>query len=108
MIVFAILVGMVVVAPHAEGISCQTVVNSLLPCKTYLKQGGTLPANCCSGARSLNSAANTPSARKTACQCMKIAAKAYGVKPQYAAAVPRKCNVNIGYAISYNTNCNNI
>lgn len=106
MIFVAVVVWMMLVTPHAQSISCQTVVKGLLPCRTFLKQGGALPESCCNGVRSLNSAANTPSARRTACQCMKVAAKAYKVKPQYAAVVPSKCNVNIGYAISYNTNCN--
>lgn len=97
----------VVVAPHiAEGLSCSVVVKSLSPCRTYLRQGGAIPSSCCSGAKSLNAAANTSAARKQACQCMKSIAKAYGVNPQYAAVVPKSCNVKIGYAISYTTNCN--
>ncbi|KAL6520845.1 hypothetical protein OROGR_017414 [Orobanche gracilis] len=99
---------MVFVAPHAEGLTCSTVVKNLLPCRTYLRNGGNVPASCCSGARSLHSAANTSYDRQLACRCMKVAARAYRVKPQYAAAVPSKCSVNIGYAVDFNTNCNNV
>ncbi|PIN21380.1 hypothetical protein CDL12_05925 [Handroanthus impetiginosus] len=107
-IIFAILlVCMTVVATDAQ-INCGTVAKSLMPCITYLKQGGAVPPACCNGVRTLHSAANNPSARRTACQCMKSAAKAYGVNPHYAAALPKKCKVNIGYAISYGTDCSKI
>ncbi|KAG8366618.1 hypothetical protein BUALT_Bualt17G0098500 [Buddleja alternifolia] len=109
MVAVMVLVCLVVVAlaPDAEGsITCQKVVNSLLPCRTYMKQGGSLPSACCNGVRSLNNAARGTADRRTACGCIKVAAKALRVNVKYAADVPAKCKVNIGYPISYNTDCN--
>ncbi|KAL3826194.1 hypothetical protein ACJIZ3_022223 [Penstemon smallii] len=102
----AVVLCVVGLSQSAEGITCRTVVDSLLPCRTYITRGGNLPAQCCRGIRSLNSAANNSAARKMACQCIKVAARAYKANPRYAAPLPSRCNVNIGYPISYNVNCN--
>ncbi|KAK4418843.1 Non-specific lipid-transfer protein [Sesamum alatum] len=108
-VVFAMIMVLVIaVAPRAEGLTCKDVVKSLLPCRTFLQQGGNIPGSCCNGVRALNNAAKPGPQRKTACQCVKTAAKAYKVNPQYAARVPNLCNVNIGYAISYSTDCNKV
>ncbi|KAG8374472.1 hypothetical protein BUALT_Bualt11G0135900 [Buddleja alternifolia] len=102
---WVVVVLCMVVEVAEGGITCQTVVSSLRPCMTYLKEGGDLPADCCGGVQSLNSAASTPADRQTACNCLKLAAKASAVQPQYAADLPSRCQVNIGYEISYNTDC---
>ncbi|GFP87419.1 non-specific lipid-transfer protein [Phtheirospermum japonicum] len=106
MIFAGVVCMMVLIAPHAEGLTCSTVVKNLNPCRDYLKNGGSVPDSCCSGARSLNMAANSGAARQEACRCMKSLAKAYKVNQHYASAVPGKCNVNIDYAIDYSTDCN--
>ncbi|KAL7136072.1 hypothetical protein ABFS83_10G004400 [Erythranthe nasuta] len=93
----------------AEGrITCQTVVKGLMPCTNYLTKGGAIPPACCRGVRSINSAAKSTADRRTACECIKVAAKAYKVNVNNAAALPRQCKVNIGYAISYSTNCKTV
>ncbi|EYU42017.1 hypothetical protein ABFS82_10G004400 [Erythranthe guttata] len=92
----------------AEGITCQTVVKGLMPCTNYLRKGGAIPSACCRGVRSINSAAKTTADRRTACECIKVAAKAYKVNVRNAAVLPRQCKVNIGYAISYSTDCKKV
>ncbi|KAL0450912.1 UNVERIFIED_CONTAM: Non-specific lipid-transfer protein [Sesamum latifolium] len=93
------------VAPLAEGLACSDVVKALLPCETFLKEGGSVPGSCCSGVKSLNSAANTAALRQTVCQCLEAAGKAYDLSPKYAAALPKQCKVTVGYPISYGTDC---
>ncbi|XP_073015675.1 non-specific lipid-transfer protein 1-like [Primulina eburnea] len=106
LIISIMVVVMCMAAPsNAQGISCQTVVDSLAPCETYLQQGGDVPTACCDGISSLYSAASTAADRKTVCQCLKTIAKAYDVNPQYAESLPASCNVDIPYPISYNTDC---
>ncbi|XP_051130587.1 non-specific lipid-transfer protein 1-like [Andrographis paniculata] len=91
------------------GLSCKTVVDRLMPCKEHLTKGGSVPSKCCSSMKALQRQANTKSARQTACQCLKLSAKAYKVNEKYAAALPSACNINnIGYAISYSTDCNRV
>ncbi|GER44292.1 non-specific lipid-transfer protein [Striga asiatica] len=92
----------------AEGLSCGQVVRSLVPCRDYLKSGGNVPGKCCDGIRSLNNMTRTTSDRQQACRCIKTAAKAYKAKQTYAAAVPRKCGVKLGYAVNFNIDCNKV
>ncbi|KAL0375451.1 UNVERIFIED_CONTAM: Non-specific lipid-transfer protein [Sesamum radiatum] len=98
----------IAVAPLAQGLTCGNVVEALLPCETFLKEGGSVPGSCCSGVKSLNSAANTAALRQTVCQCLQEAGKAYEVNPKYAAALPKKCDVTINYPISYSTDCSKV
>lgn len=107
-IVFAVIVCvcMMAIGHHADDAgSCEPVLNAMETCRTYLKQGGTVPATCCKGVKSLNTAATTPAVKRTYCECLKTEAKALGVNSQFASSLPTKCNVNIGYPISYNVNC---
>ncbi|XP_073060212.1 non-specific lipid-transfer protein 1-like [Primulina eburnea] len=109
MILISVMVVMCMTATlNAQDVSCQTVVDSLLPCKTYLEQGGNVPTACCNGVISLNSAANTAADRKIVCQCLKTIAKSYAINPQYASGLPASCKVNIPYPISYDTNCDTV
>ncbi|KAK4396023.1 Non-specific lipid-transfer protein [Sesamum angolense] len=98
----------IALAPRAQGLTCSDVVEALLPCQTFLKQGGNVPGNCCSGVKSLDKAANTGALRQTVCQCLQAAGKADGVNAKYAAALPKQCNITVGYAISYSTDCSKV
>ncbi|KAG5582184.1 hypothetical protein H5410_052811 [Solanum commersonii] len=73
---------MIVVAPHAEALSC---------------------------GQGLLGAAKTPADRKTACTCLKSAASAIkGIDVGKAAGIPRVCGVNIPYKISPSTDCSKV
>ena len=101
------VIAMVVAAPAAEAISCGQVSSSMAPCINYLKgSGGAVPAGCCNGIKSLNSAAQTPADRQTACKCLKSAASSIkGLNVGLAAGLPGKCGVSVPYKISPSTNC---
>ncbi|RZC55923.1 hypothetical protein C5167_014783 [Papaver somniferum] len=105
-----VLACMVMVAPYAaEGaISCGTVVSKLSPCIGYLT-GGSLPANCCTGVKSLYQAAQTTSERQTVCGCLKNAAKSMtNIKMSVAASLPGKCGVSIPYTFSASIDCSKV
>ncbi|KAH7866970.1 hypothetical protein Vadar_027309 [Vaccinium darrowii] len=105
-----VLMCMVVTAPQAQAaISCGTVVASLTPCLSYLRNGGQVPVPCCNGVRSLYGAAKTTADRQTACSCLKTASGSVtGVNLGNAANLPKNCGVNIPYKISPSTDCSKV
>ncbi|CAN4116404.1 unnamed protein product [Withania somnifera] len=99
---------MVVVAPHADALSCGQVSTSLTPCLPYLQGSSPLGA-CCGGVKGLLGAAQTPEDRKTACTCLKSAANSIkGIDMGKAAGLPAACGVNIPYKISPSTDCSKV
>jgi hypothetical protein len=108
----ALLVAAVVLsaAPApAEGAvsSCGQVIGYLVPCMNYAMGNAPTPsAPCCSGVRSLNSAARTTPDRQATCNCLKQQTGGMrGLRADLIAGIPSKCGVNIPYAISPNTDC---
>lgn len=102
------MICMVVVAssPVAAAITCGQVVSSLSSCIPYVRGEGPLPPACCSGIKTLNSAAKTRDDRQQACNCLKTAVKSIsGINYSLAAGVPGKCGVNIPYDISPSIDC---
>ncbi|KAK4377454.1 hypothetical protein RND71_003750 [Anisodus tanguticus] len=95
----------VVVAPHAEALTCGQVQSGLAPCLPYLQGRGPL-GGCCGGVKGLLGTAKTPADRKTAYTCLKSAANAIrGIDMGKAAGVPGACGVNIPYMICPSTDC---
>ncbi|KAK9070000.1 hypothetical protein SSX86_010398 [Deinandra increscens subsp. villosa] len=94
----------------AEALTCSDVDSDLSPCLNYLENGGSVSSACCSGVKKLNKASNTTALKKTACNCMKSAYKSMSskIKIDNASSLPKKCNVNIPYKISPDTNCNTL
>lgn len=103
-----LLVFFVAAATSEAAVTCSTVATSMNPCIAYLKgKGGPVPAPCCSGIKSLNSAASTTPDRQTACKCLKSAATSIkGINYGLAAGLPSSCGVSIPYKISPSTDCN--
>ncbi|XP_010253094.1 PREDICTED: non-specific lipid-transfer protein 1-like [Nelumbo nucifera] len=102
---------MVIAAPHQEvaAITCGQVVSSIAPCLNYLQKGGAVPPACCSGVKSLNSAAKTTPDRQTACNCLKSAAVSNpSIQAGLASSLPAKCGVNVPYKISPSTDCSKV
>ncbi|THU72974.1 hypothetical protein C4D60_Mb04t17880 [Musa balbisiana] len=63
---------LLVTAPHVTpAITCGQVTSALSSCISYATGKGSLTSACCSGVKSLNSAAKTSADRKTACTCIK-------------------------------------
>ncbi|PIN08194.1 hypothetical protein CDL12_19225 [Handroanthus impetiginosus] len=106
-------VSMVVVAlapPQTEAaISCSTVGTYVSPCANYVLYGGTPPASCCEGIRSLNNQASTTADRQAVCNCLKsIASSATPAMINNAASLPAKCGVSIPFKISPSTDCSKV
>nr|WJJ08760.1 nsLTP16 [Solanum melongena] len=97
---------MVVVAPHVEAIiTCGQVQSGLAPCIPYLLGRGAI-GGCCGGLKSLLGAAQTTADRRTACNCIKAAARAVkGIDPGRASGLPTTCGLNIPYDISPSVDC---
>ncbi|RRT60796.1 hypothetical protein B296_00012801 [Ensete ventricosum] len=97
-------------APHVtRAITCGQVTSALSSCISYATGKGSLTAACCSGVKSLNSAAKTSADRKAACSCIKsTVSRISGVQPGTIAGIPGKCGVSIGFAISASTDCSNV
>ncbi|XP_039164753.1 non-specific lipid-transfer protein 1-like [Eucalyptus grandis] len=93
----------VAVAPVARA----AVTCSQAPCIPYMRSDmGPMPASCCNGFKSLDSAAQTMPDCQATCECLKpvsgsISDLNYGV----VAGLPEKCGVSIPYKISPGTNC---
>ncbi|PIN08204.1 hypothetical protein CDL12_19223 [Handroanthus impetiginosus] len=96
--------------PQTEAaISCSTVGSYLSPCTNYVLSGGTPPASCCEGIRSLNDRARTTADRQAVCSCLKsMASSATPAIINNAASLPAKCGVSIPYKISPSTDCSNL
>lgn len=106
MFMIKVVVCVCMVALAVEGAKdCEKVLTEMQPCRDYLKKGGPVPANCCTGVENLKSAASTPAIKRSFCECLKSQAKSLGVNSQYASTLPQKCKVDIGYPVSYNVNC---
>ncbi|MCD7462244.1 hypothetical protein HAX54_048121 [Datura stramonium] len=94
--------------PRAEAaITCSTVLNGLIPCLSYVVNGGKVPPTCCRGIKSLYGVAKTTADRQGVCSCLKIAASSVsGINFKNAAALPGKCGVkNIPFKISPKADC---
>ncbi|MED6110009.1 hypothetical protein PIB30_038908 [Stylosanthes scabra] len=96
-------------APKAEALTCMQVVQDLMPCLSYVEYGGTVPAQCCNGIRTLMGAASTRQDHQTVCTCLKNAVQGVSFNRNtinLAAGLPSKCNVNLSYKIDPNVDCN--
>lgn len=91
-------------------ISCGQVVNYLMPCVSYVQNGGTVPANCCGGIKTLYQAAQTTADRQSVCNCLKNALNQVpfpytNYNLGLAAGLPAKCGIDLPYKISPSTDC---
>ncbi|OMP00690.1 Plant lipid transfer protein/Par allergen [Corchorus olitorius] len=88
-------------------VTCPQVTSALAPCLTYLTTGaGAPPPLCCSGLGNLQKMAQSPADKQVACNCAKdAAARVPNIKEDAAASLPAKCNIQVNFPISKNTNC---
>lgn len=89
-------------------ISCSDVINHLVPCVSYVQNGGTPPAACCNGVKTLYGEAQTSADRQSVCKCIKSAVNGMPYTNNnlnLAASLPAKCGLNLPYNISPNTDC---
>ncbi|WVZ54815.1 hypothetical protein U9M48_005560 [Paspalum notatum var. saurae] len=111
-IAVAALVLLVVAAPSpaSAAISCGQVGSALAPCIPYgTGRSSALPSSCCTGVKSLNSAASTSADRQQACRCLKnLAGTVKSVNMGLVAGIPGKCGVSVPFPISMSTDCNKL
>ncbi|XWS45820.1 hypothetical protein CRYUN_Cryun14cG0012300 [Craigia yunnanensis] len=94
------------VKPGQAAVSCQEVNDSLAACVPYLTSGGNPTPACCSGVGKLQKMAPTTADKQAACNCVKDAASRLPtIKEDAASSLPAKCNVQVDFPISKNTNC---
>ncbi|ESR42810.1 non-specific lipid-transfer protein [Citrus sinensis] len=107
-----LLMCMVMGAPIAQAaVTCGQVTSSLQACMPYVTGpgGGAVPPACCSGIKSLNSAATTTPDRQSVCNCLKTAAGSIrNLNLNLASGLPRQCGVNIPYQISPSVDCSRV
>ncbi|KAK4771267.1 hypothetical protein SAY87_031799 [Trapa incisa] len=92
-------------------ISCNQVVNNLVPCLNYVINGGPVPSNCCIGVQAVYNAARTTQDRQGVCNCLKSVINGSPISnaaANNAAALPSRCGVNLPYQISPYTDCRSV
>ncbi|KAF5202184.1 Non-specific lipid-transfer protein [Thalictrum thalictroides] len=101
---------LVLTAPYAEAMKCDSVYIKLTPCLGYIRgTGGSVPFLCCLGIKSLKSAAKSRQDRQTACQCLTQAAKGVnGLNIKLIESIPSKCRVHIPFTLSPYTDCSKV
>ncbi|XVE76860.1 hypothetical protein DITRI_Ditri13aG0014300 [Diplodiscus trichospermus] len=95
------------VKPGEAAVSCDQVNGFLASCIPYLTSGAGNPtAQCCDGVGKLQKIAVTTADKQAACNCVKQAAARFPtIKEDAASSLPAKCNVQVNFPISKNTNC---
>ncbi|CAL4897197.1 unnamed protein product [Urochloa decumbens] len=108
--VLAVVALLLAAGPVVSAVTCGQVSGYLSPCLSYAMGRGTSPPKaCCSGVRSLNSAARTTPDRQAACKCLKkIISGMPALKPDIVAGIPSKCGVDIPYPIRLSTDCSKV
>ncbi|MCD9558738.1 hypothetical protein HAX54_016313 [Datura stramonium] len=90
-------------------VTCDTVYSDLEPCLGYVLGSGSVPSECCSGLKSLLSAARATADRQSACKCVKnVASRATRDQISRAAKIPGICKANIPFKISADVDCSKI
>ncbi|XVF37416.1 hypothetical protein REPUB_Repub20aG0005900 [Reevesia pubescens] len=108
-----LVVYMVVSAPEVTkaAVTCGDVVNHLMPCVSYVSNGGPLTEGCCNGIKTLYGQAQTSGDRQNVCNCIKSAVNGIRISNAslgLAAGLPDKCGLHLPYKISPSTDCNKV
>ncbi|KAE8714449.1 Non-specific lipid-transfer protein isoform 1 [Hibiscus syriacus] len=89
-------------------ITCSDVVGNLMPCLSYISNGGPISSACCSGVKTLYGEAQNPGDRQSVCKCIKSAVNGIGysnINYDLVAGIPEKCGLDIPYKICPSTDC---
>uniref|UniRef100_J3N5I3 Non-specific lipid-transfer protein n=1 Tax=Oryza brachyantha TaxID=4533 RepID=J3N5I3_ORYBR len=110
LVLVALAAALLLAAPHATvAITCGQVSSAISPCLAYARGGAGPSSACCTGVKSLNAAARTTADRRTACNCLKNAARGIrGLNAGNAASIPSKCGVSVPYTISASIDCSRV
>ncbi|KAF3445051.1 hypothetical protein FNV43_RR14744 [Rhamnella rubrinervis] len=108
-IAVAVILAVAMVAFMAEtgrAIDCSQVKAFLVPCVSYLANGGNPTPECCKGVSNIQKNTPTVAQRQDACQCIKDAASLLPKIDETAASnLPAACKVQINIPISKDTDC---
>ncbi|MED6204165.1 hypothetical protein PIB30_006581 [Stylosanthes scabra] len=108
----AVLSATTTVRKAEAAVSCGQLTNELMPCLSYIMYGGTtVPEGCCNGVRTIFNTARTTADRQGVCNCIKssiVGIPYSNFNIVNAAAVPKKCGINIDYQISPNIDCSRV
>ncbi|KAH7837660.1 hypothetical protein Vadar_016426 [Vaccinium darrowii] len=102
-----LLLSLLFFVAHIEaGIQCNTVSQKAASCVMYATGKDKSPSKmCCSGLADLVKSVGSPEDKKQICRCLKSSAKNLGIKDQFLSQIPKLCKINVGFAVSTNTNC---
>ncbi|XP_060176361.1 non-specific lipid-transfer protein 2-like isoform X2 [Lycium barbarum] len=99
---------MVVVAPHAEAVTCDEIHVGAVGCLPYVQNRGPLEG-CCGTIESLMKLLKTPQDRKIAGSCVKTALNTIeGIDFGKAAGLPGICGINVPFKGSPSVDCSKV
>ncbi|XAR50823.1 hypothetical protein NMG60_11005270 [Bertholletia excelsa] len=101
------LVILLLVASPTSAMTCADAIDYVRPCAGFFIGGAPVPGDeCCSGAKTLNQiAAASEEDRKTACECLKQAAKRVKIDLGKAKMLPQICNFTPVIPIDPDVDC---
>ncbi|CAO2817586.1 unnamed protein product [Amaranthus hypochondriacus] len=108
LIISTIMIVATLSAHEAQAIKCPDVLKMVMPCLSYLKKGGAIPAACCAGVANLAKTAKTKPDREQACVCIKPVAKSYSINYDLANKLPAACGVDYKINITPNIDCSKV
>ncbi|EOY25621.1 Bifunctional inhibitor/plant lipid transfer protein/seed storage helical domain - like 10 [Theobroma cacao] len=90
-------------------VPCNTVDAKAAACVGFATGKATKPsAECCTGLQQLAQTVKSVDDKKAICRCLKAAAKSLGIQDKFLSKIPQACNINVGFPVSINTNCETI
>lgn len=89
-------------------IDCDTVIQEITPCSTYLTQGTPLPlkdSSCCHGVQRVYGDATTRDERRQTCTCIKNEAINYDLNGTALQNLPSACGLHLSFTITKDIDC---
>ncbi|QCE01605.1 hypothetical protein DEO72_LG7g2904 [Vigna unguiculata] len=103
-----VLLVIVAAMKPVNGFSCVQAKLQLLTCLSFLTTNQKSPSSaCCNGVRNVRASAPTKPELREACVCLKSTAnETLNLNKNKAVQLPKLCNVDIGFPISKDIDCN--
>ncbi|XP_059291960.1 non-specific lipid-transfer protein 2-like [Lycium barbarum] len=99
---------MVLIAPHAEAVTCGQIQVGVVNCLPYLQNRGPL-GGCCGAIKYLLTLCKTTQERRKSCGCVKTAANTIkGIDFGKAAGLSGVCGAKIPFEISPTVDCSKV
>lgn len=110
LLVFTVILVIMSMNPKVEAQDCNQL-SILSDCYNFLTTGAGQPTqSCCQVVQSLAKGANSRSAKRQTCACIKseISIVASSIKDSALANLPSQCRANFPFPLSKNMNCNRL